>query len=87
MIRRLAHLCFITDNLDRMVDFYSKAIGLPVKFSFKNTDGEIFGHYLECGDSSFIEIFDRALKHKQWGGGAGGACARAAVTTTIFAWR
>ena len=68
MIRRLAHLCFITDDLNRMVDFYSKAIGIPVKFSFKNSDGEIFGYYLECGDSSFIEIFDRVLKQKQWGG-------------------
>jgi len=68
MIRRLAHLCFITDDLDRMVDFYSKTIGLPVKFAFKNTDGETFGYYLDCGDSSFIEIFDRVLKHKQWGG-------------------
>jgi catechol 2,3-dioxygenase-like lactoylglutathione lyase family enzyme len=68
MIRRLAHLCFITDDLNRMVDFYSKTIGLPVKFSFKNADGEIFGYYLECGDSTFVEIFDRVLKHKQWGG-------------------
>jgi catechol 2,3-dioxygenase-like lactoylglutathione lyase family enzyme len=68
MIRKLAHLCFITDNLDRMVDFYSKVIGLPIKFSFKNTNGETFGYYLECGDTSFIEIFDRVLKHKQWGG-------------------
>lgn len=68
MIRRLAHLCFVTDNLDRMVDFYSKVIGLPVKFSFKNADGETFGHYLECGDSTFVEIFDRVLKFKQWGG-------------------
>jgi len=68
MIRKLAHLCFITNDLDRMVDFYSKKIGLPIKFSFKNADGEIFGYYLECGDTSFIEIFDRVLKHKQWGG-------------------
>ena len=68
MIRRLAHLCFVTDDLNRMLDFYSKKIGLPVKFSFRNADGEIFGHYLDCGDSSFIEIFDRVLKQKQWGG-------------------
>ena len=69
MIRRLAHLCFITDDLSRMVRFPTrKIIGLPVKFSFKNADGEIFGYYLDCGDSTFIEIFDRVLKHKQWGG-------------------
>ncbi|HWB59859.1 MAG TPA: VOC family protein [Chthoniobacteraceae bacterium] len=68
MIRKLAHLCFVTDDLDRMLHFYSKQIGLPVKFSFKNAGGEIFGYYLECGDSSFVEIFDRKLKFKQWGG-------------------
>ncbi|MEI8340505.1 MAG: VOC family protein [Verrucomicrobiota bacterium] len=68
MIRKLAHLCFITDDLDRMVHFYSSQLGLQVKFSFKNAEGEIFGHYLGCGDSTFIEIFDRVLKHKQWGG-------------------
>jgi catechol 2,3-dioxygenase-like lactoylglutathione lyase family enzyme len=68
MIRRLGHLCFVTDNLDRMVDFYTKGLGLKVKFSFTNADGQVFGHYLVCGDSTFIEIFDRVLKHKQWGG-------------------
>jgi catechol 2,3-dioxygenase-like lactoylglutathione lyase family enzyme len=71
MIRKLAHLCFITDDLNRMVDFYSKKVGLPVKFAFRNKDGEIFGYYLDCGDSSFVEIFDRVLKHKQWGGELG----------------
>jgi lactoylglutathione lyase len=68
MIRKLAHLCLTTDNMDRMVDFYSKKLGLPVKFIFKNADGQIFGYYLDCGDSTFLEIFDRVLKRKQWGG-------------------
>lgn len=68
MIRKLAHLCFVTDNLETMLEFYSVKLGLPIKFTFTNSDGEIFGHYLECGDTSFIEIFDRVLKQKQWGG-------------------
>lgn len=68
MIRRLAHLCFVTDQMPAMVEFYTKVLGLPVKFSFQNSDGETFGAYIECGDSSFIEIFDRVLKRKQWGG-------------------
>jgi catechol 2,3-dioxygenase-like lactoylglutathione lyase family enzyme len=70
MIRKLAHLCLVTDNLDAMVDFYSKKLGLPVRFIFKNAQGQIFGYYLDCGDSTFIEIFDRLLKIKQWGGPA-----------------
>ena len=68
MIRRLAHLCLVTDDLPRMTEFYSKVLGFPIKFTFTNSDGEVFGHYFECGDSSFIEIFDRKLKLKQWGG-------------------
>ena len=68
MIRRLAHLNFVTTDLPRLRDFYTSTLGLPVKFDFKNDDGEVFGYYIDCGDSSFIEIFDRDLKTKQWGG-------------------
>jgi lactoylglutathione lyase len=68
MIRRLGHLCFVTDDLERMVGFYRGMLGLRVKFPFVNADGETFGYYIECGDSTFIEIFDRVLRVKQWGG-------------------
>ena len=68
MIRKLGHLCLITDNLQRLVDFYTGPLGFSVKFPFVNADDETFGYYLECGDSTFIEIFDRVLKQKQWGG-------------------
>jgi lactoylglutathione lyase len=68
MIRRLSHLCFITDQLAEMTRFYSETLGLPVKFIFKLETGETFGCYLDCGDSSFVEIFDRMLKQKKWGG-------------------
>jgi catechol 2,3-dioxygenase-like lactoylglutathione lyase family enzyme len=68
MIRRLAHLNFITTDLPRMVDFYTNGLGLPVKFTMENDDKVTFGYYIDCGDSTFIEIFDRDLKVKQWGG-------------------
>ncbi|HEY3331040.1 MAG TPA: VOC family protein [Capsulimonadaceae bacterium] len=68
MIRRIAHLCFNTDQLEKMKQFYSETLKLPVKITFKTSDDEIFGYYFDCGDSSFIEVFDRVLKHKQWGG-------------------
>ncbi len=67
MIRKLAHLCLVTDRLDVMVDFYTKLLGLKVQFIFRHDDKGIFGYYLACGDSTFIEIFDRAGKAKQWG--------------------
>ncbi len=68
MIRQLAHTCFFTDNLKRMVDFYTKSLGLKVKFTLDNKEGVPFGYYIECGHSTFIEIFDQALALKEWGG-------------------
>ena len=68
MIRRLGHLCFVTDHLDAMLDFYTRALGLPVQIVFQNDQGQVFGYYVAMGDSTFIEIFDRVLKVKQWGG-------------------
>jgi len=70
MIRKLAHLCLVTDQLDVMVDFYTKKIGFNIKFVFRNEQGTIFGYYLETGDTTFVEIFDRVLKHKFWGRGS-----------------
>jgi catechol 2,3-dioxygenase-like lactoylglutathione lyase family enzyme len=68
MIRKLAHVCLQTDDLPRLLDFYHAKLGLPIKFPFINKDGETFGYYLASGDTTFIEIFDRVLKAKQWGG-------------------
>jgi len=79
MIRKLGHLGLLTDNLTRLHDFYTGSLGFAVKFPFINAEGETFGYYLECGDSTFVEIFDRVLKYKQWGGTpyelrGGGSC-------------
>ncbi len=71
MIRRLAHLCLFTDQLDRLVAFYRDGLGLPVKFRFLAQDEVPFGAYLDCGDSTFVEIFDQAGAAKQWGGTPG----------------
>lgn len=68
MIRKLAHLCLVTDQLDVMKSFYVDRIGLSVQFVFRNKDDEVFGYYLAAGDTTFIEIFDRVLMRKQWGG-------------------
>ena len=68
MIKRLAHLCFFTDNYQQMVNFYQQKLGLKLKFTFKGADEQEFGCYFEAGDLSFIEIFDQAGAIKQWGG-------------------
>jgi catechol 2,3-dioxygenase-like lactoylglutathione lyase family enzyme len=68
MIKRLAHLCFKTDQLDRMIHFYRDILGLRIKFTLKNKDGLDFGYYFECGSRSFLEIFDQKGAVRQWGG-------------------
>ena len=68
MIKRLAHLCFKTDQLDKMIHFYRDILGLPIKFTLTNKDGLVFGYYFECGSQSFLEIFDQNGAVRQWGG-------------------
>lgn len=67
MIRRLAHLCLVTNRLPELVRFY-EALGLQVHFRFVNPAGATFGVYLNCGDTTFIEVFDQALAAQVWGG-------------------
>ena len=68
MIRQLAHLNFVTNDLDKIIDFYVNKLGLKVKFTLNNKENQPFGVYFECGNSTFIEVFDQALAVKEWGG-------------------
>ena len=71
MIKRLAHVCFKTDQMNDMVAFYKDIIGLPIKFDFKLSDGTIFGYYFDLGNTTFLEIFDKVGSAKMWGGSTG----------------
>jgi catechol 2,3-dioxygenase-like lactoylglutathione lyase family enzyme len=68
MIRQLAHLNFATNDLGRMIEFYLNKLGMKVKFTLNNKKGQPFGYYLECGNTTFIEVFDQAMAVEQWGG-------------------
>lgn len=68
MIRQLAHVCFFTDQLDAMVTFYRDILGFPIQFALKTDAGETIGYYFDCGNTTFIEIFDQKIAVKQWGG-------------------
>lgn len=68
MIRQLAHLNFVTDDLPAIIDFYVEKLGMEVKFTLNNDEGAPFGYYFGCGNSTFLEFFDQALAVKQWGG-------------------
>jgi lactoylglutathione lyase len=68
MIRKLAHLNFVTNNLEKIIDFYVNKLGMKVKFALNNKEGKPFGYYFECGDTTFIEFFDQAMAAQVWGG-------------------
>lgn len=58
----------MSHQLPVMLEFYRDGLGLTVKFALKHDDGTAFGYYLAAGQTTFVEIFDRAGAVKQWGG-------------------
>ncbi len=69
MIKQLAHLCLNTENFAPMISFYRDTLGLKVAFTLDMPDGEPFGYYFACGETTFIELFDKEKSSKVWGGG------------------
>ena len=68
MIRKLAHLNFVTNDLEGIIDFYVNKLGMQVRFTLNNKKGKPFGYYFACGDSTFLEFFDQAMAVEVWGG-------------------
>src|SRR5512141_937333 len=68
MIRQLAHLNFDTNDLSKIIDFYVNKLGMDVKFTLNNKEGQPFGYYFGCGNTTFLEFFDQAMAAEVWGG-------------------
>lgn len=68
MIRKLAHLNFVTNDLEKIIDFYVNKLGMKVKFTLNNKEDSPFGYYFACGDTTFLEFFDQAMAAEVWGG-------------------
>ena len=68
MIRQLAHLNFVTNDLSRIIDFYVNKLGMEVKFILDNKQAQPFGYYFGCGNSTFLEFFDQKMAAEVWGG-------------------
>ena len=68
MIRQLAHLNFVTNDLEKIIDFYVNKLGMKVKFTLDNQEGQPFGYYFECGNTTFLEFFDQTIAAQVWGG-------------------
>jgi len=68
VIRKLAHLNFVTNDLSKIIDFYVNKLGMKIKFTLNNREGKPFGYYFACGDTTFLEFFDEAMAVEMWGG-------------------
>ena len=68
MIRQLAHINFVTNDLSQIIDFYVDKLGMQVKFTLNNDQGQPFGYYFGCGNTTFLEFFDQAMAAEVWGG-------------------
>jgi lactoylglutathione lyase len=68
VIRKLAHLNFVTNDLSKIIDFYVNKLGMNIKFTLNNKEGKPFGYYFACGDTTFLEFFDQAMAVEVWGG-------------------
>ena len=65
MIKQVAHLCFKTDQLDRMITFYRDGLGAGVKFNYRRADGTVIGSYFSFGERTFLEVFDHTDAHRR----------------------
>jgi catechol 2,3-dioxygenase-like lactoylglutathione lyase family enzyme len=56
MIRRIAHVCILSRDLDAAERFYCGALGMRKGFEFRKA-GELVGFYLDAGGGCHIEVF------------------------------
>ena len=56
MIKSIAHICILTNDLDATEKFYCYGLGLTRKFDFLR-DGKVVGYYLQINEHNYIEVF------------------------------
>ncbi len=61
MIKQLAHICLLTDDLTVTEDFYCRILGMRKQFEFEK-EGHRFGLYLHAGGNTFIEVFEAGVE-------------------------
>jgi catechol 2,3-dioxygenase-like lactoylglutathione lyase family enzyme len=66
-IRRIAHLCITSADLDSTVTFYRDILDFPIVFRFLRK-GEVFGYYFRVAPDSFLECFLNHSTAREAGG-------------------
>ena len=57
MIKGLSHVCFVVEDLDRAIAFYTETLSLQHAFDLTGDDGRRAGAYVHVGARTFIELF------------------------------
>jgi len=73
MIKSLAHVCLLSKDLQKTLDFYTGILGLRKKFDFERQGG-LFGFYLEVCPGQFIEVFQTTEDRSEVKGGITHLC-------------
>ncbi len=63
MIKQLAHVCIMSNDLGKTEKFYCDLFGLKRSFNFYK-ESELFGFYLGLENRTFIEVFFNLDAHE-----------------------
>ena len=67
MLKRLSHASFGSTDLPRTIDFYRSMLGCEVVHEFKNSAGQVYGVFLDCGNGTFLEFFNEQTPQSSGG--------------------
>jgi catechol 2,3-dioxygenase-like lactoylglutathione lyase family enzyme len=69
LVRRLAHVCLGTTDLERLIEFYGSLLEAEVIHEFRNHAGERYGALLALAPGTFLELFNEQKPETRSGQG------------------
>lgn len=63
MLKGLAHIAFVVENMEKSLHFYSDILGFERTYDLKDEEGNPWLIYLKVQDNQFIELFYGGTKH------------------------
>jgi catechol 2,3-dioxygenase-like lactoylglutathione lyase family enzyme len=69
LVRRLAHVCLGTTDLERLIGFYGTLLEGRVIHEFRNPAGERYGALLALAPGTFLELFNEPNPNARAGQG------------------
>jgi len=59
IVRKIAHACIFAHDLEETATFYRDVLGMEKVFDFLR-DGAVIGFYLDAGEQTHIEVFQKS---------------------------